>query len=140
MRTAVQVRTIPRLHWHEGAGASQHRGARDDGGKPRAGIDNVEWRSAMKFIVQWEGQPATQQSAIERFMKTGGLPPDGIKLLGRWHAIGELRGVAIVEANDPAAMMDWTLQWSDLFSFDVTPVMSDEELGAALAAHRGASK
>jgi hypothetical protein len=94
----------------------------------------------MKFIVQWEGQPNTQQSAVERFMKTGGLPPDGVKLLGRWHAIGELRGVAIIEASDPAAMAGWTLQWGDLFSFDVAPAMSDEELGTALAAHGGAAR
>jgi Protein of unknown function (DUF3303) len=94
----------------------------------------------MKFIVQWEGQPAAQQAAIERFMKTGGLPPDGIKMLGRWHAIGELRGIAIIEASDPAAMAGWTLQWGDIFSFDVAPAMSDEELGATLAAHQGAAK
>jgi len=37
---------------------------------------------AMKFIVQWKGLPTAQQSAIERFMKTGGaLPPDGITML-----------------------------------------------------------
>jgi hypothetical protein len=94
----------------------------------------------MKFIVQWNGQPAAQQPAIERFVKTGGLPPDNVKLLGRWHAIGELRGVAIVEATDTGALAAWVLQWGDVFSFDVAPALSDEELGAALAAFQGASK
>jgi hypothetical protein len=37
-------------------------------------------------------------------------------------------------------MAGWTLQWGDIFSFDVAPAMSDEELGATLAAHQGAAK
>jgi hypothetical protein len=32
------------------------------------------------------------------------------------------------------------LQWGDVFSFEVAPALSDEELGAALAAFQGASK
>ncbi len=54
----------------------------------------------MKFIVQWNGVPAAQQPAIERFMKTGGRPPDNVTILGRWHAIGAFSGVAIVDTTD----------------------------------------
>ncbi len=92
----------------------------------------------MKFIVQWEGPPSAQQPAIERFMKTGGLPPSGIKLLGRWHTIGELGGVAIAESDDTRAMAAWMIEWGDVFSFKVTPALTDEELGAALAAAQAA--
>jgi hypothetical protein len=89
----------------------------------------------MKFIVQWNGLPAAQQSAIERFMKTGGaLPPDGVTMLGRWHVIGELSGCAIVESNNTAAMSAWVLEWGDVFTFRILPVITDQELGAALAA------
>ncbi|CAN0627481.1 conserved protein of unknown function [Burkholderia multivorans] len=94
----------------------------------------------MKFIVQWKGEPTIQQPAIERFMKTGGRPPDNVTLLGRWHAIGELSGVAIVEATDARGLADWVLQWSDLFSFTTAPALTDEELGAALAANQAASR
>ncbi|MEX3932525.1 DUF3303 domain-containing protein [Paraburkholderia phymatum] len=91
----------------------------------------------MKFIVQWNGQPTAQQSAIERFMKTGGaLPPDGIKMLGRWHSIGELSGCAIIEAENTAPMAAWMLQWGDIFEFTITPAVTDEELGAALGAYQ----
>jgi len=88
----------------------------------------------MKFLVQWNGPPAAQQPAIERFMKTRGLPPDGIKLLGRWHTIGELSGCAIAESDDTAAMAAWMIEWGDVFSFKVTPAITDDELGAALTA------
>ena len=109
-------------------------------GPPRAGVANLRMGTAMKFIVQWKGLPPTQELAIERFMKTGGRPPDNVELLGRWHAIGELSGVAIVEATDASGLAEWILQWGDLFSFTSAPAMSDEELGAALAAHQAASK
>ncbi|ALE54006.1 uncharacterized protein DUF3303 [Paraburkholderia sp. GV068] len=89
----------------------------------------------MKFIVQWKGLPTAQQSAIERFMKTGGaLPPDGITMLGRWHAIGELSGCAIVEADSTAPLAAWVLQFGDIFTFTISPAVTDEELGKALAA------
>lgn len=94
----------------------------------------------MKFIVQWHGQPAVQRSAIERFMKTGGVAPDNVTVLGRWHAAGELRGVAIVEATDASALAEWALQWGDLFTFTSAPALSDEDLGTTLAAHQEASK
>jgi hypothetical protein len=94
----------------------------------------------MKFIVQWKGLPPTQNPAIERFMETGGRPPDNVQMLGRWHAIGDLSGVAIVEATDASGLAKWVLQWGDLFSFTTAPALTDEELGAALAAHRANSK
>ncbi|RDU96162.1 DUF3303 domain-containing protein [Trinickia dinghuensis] len=93
----------------------------------------------MKFIVQWKGMPAVQQAAIARFMKTGARPPENVVMLGRWHTPGEVGGVAIVEATDASAIAKWTLQWSDLLSFTLTPALTDEELGAALAAHQAAA-
>jgi hypothetical protein len=90
----------------------------------------------MKFILQWSGEPAMQKAAIERFMKTGARPPENVRMLGRWHAVGELSGVAIVEAQDANALAEWVLQWGDIFSFHSAPALTDEELGAALGAYR----
>ena len=94
----------------------------------------------MKFIVQWRGQPDAQQRSIERFLKPGGLPPDNVTMLARWHAIGGFHGVAIVETTDTSGLAAWVLQWADLFSFTVAPALSDEELGAVLEGHHAASK
>jgi hypothetical protein len=89
----------------------------------------------MKFIVQWDGLPSAENAVIERFMKTGGRPPEGITLLGRWHAIGGLHGVAIVEANDTQGIAAMALQWGDLLTTKVYPALTDEDLGAALGKH-----
>jgi hypothetical protein len=101
-------------------------------GAPRAGIANPDWRRAMKFIVQWNGQPTAENAVIERFMKTGGRPPEGITLLGRWHAIGGLQGVAIVEANDTQSIAAMSLEWGDLLTINIFPALTDEDLGTAL--------
>lgn len=95
----------------------------------------------MKFIVQWNGHPTVQQSAVERFMKTGGaLPPDGIKMIGRWHSIGELSGCAIIESESTAPMAAWVLQWGDVFTFRISPALSDEAWGGVGRASGGAVK
>jgi hypothetical protein len=110
----------------------------DDGSAPRAGIANSDWRRAMKFIVQWNGLPTAEHSVIERFMKTGGNTPDGVKLLGRWHAIGGLHGFAVVEAEDTRGISALALEWGDLLTMSIFPAMTDEDLGAALGKHLAA--
>jgi hypothetical protein len=92
----------------------------------------------MKFIVQWNGLPTAEKSVIERFVGTGGKAPDGVTLLGRWHAIGGLHGVAIVEADDTRGMAAMALEWGDLLSMSVCPALTDEELAAALGQHQAA--
>jgi hypothetical protein len=93
----------------------------------------------MKFIVQWNGLPTAESSVIERFMKTGGQMPDGVRLLGRWHAVGGLHGVAIVESDDTAAMAAMALGWGDLLTMNISPALTDEELGGALSKRAAAA-
>jgi hypothetical protein len=85
------------------------------------------------YIVSWKGRPETRNAAAERFRKTGGAPPSGVKVIGRWHAVGPLAGVAIAEASDPLAVAKWALEWNDLFEMDVHAALTDEHLGQALA-------
>jgi Protein of unknown function (DUF3303) len=40
---------------------------------------------AMKFMVTFTGKPPHFKEAISRFLKTGAVPPEGVKMLGRWH-------------------------------------------------------
>jgi hypothetical protein len=92
----------------------------------------------MKFIVLWNGLPTAESSVIERFMKTGGRVPEGVKLLGRWHSIGGLHGVAIVESDDTGAMAALALEWGDLLTMNISPALTDEELGGALGKYAAA--
>jgi hypothetical protein len=86
------------------------------------------------YIVSWRGRPESRNAAADRFKKTGGAPPAGVKVIGRWHTVGPLSGVAIAEASDPIALEKWVLEWNDLFEMDVHAALTDEQLGQALAA------
>jgi Protein of unknown function (DUF3303) len=90
----------------------------------------------MLFLVSWSGRPEFREAAVDRFLKTGGQPPEGARMISRWHAVGPLSGFAIVESNDVAPLQSWVLDWSDLLAMDVRPAISDEQLSSSLAALR----
>ena len=48
-------------------------------------------------------------------------------MVGRWHSLGGRFGFSVVEASDPQAVAKWLEAWTDVMSFDVTPVLTDEE-------------
>jgi hypothetical protein len=89
----------------------------------------------MKFISTWTFPTGLIGEARKKFLETGGKPPEGIKLLGRWHGM-DGRGFAISEATDAKLMFEWYDQWSDVLELKITPCVEDAELGAVLASRR----
>jgi hypothetical protein len=89
----------------------------------------------MKFIVNWRIPHSTRVAAAKRFLETGGPPPAGVQMIGRWHGASG-RGVAIVETTDAKALYTWVEQWSDLLELEVTPCLDDAEGGEVLASVR----
>ncbi len=55
---------------------------------------------------------------------------DRVKLIGRWHDVVGRRSVAIVEADDIAAVARFAGQWNSLGDCVIAPVLDDEESGA----------
>jgi hypothetical protein len=86
----------------------------------------------MKYITSWTLPHGTFNAAVARFLETGGAPPPGVKLLGRWHGMSG-QGFAISESDDAKAMYLWQAQWADLLSLTVTPCLEDADAGAVLA-------
>ena len=87
----------------------------------------------MKFIVTYNIPKASVVASEQRFLKTGGPPPEGVKMIGRWHGMSG-GGVVIAETSDAKALYSWVSQWSDLLEFEVTPCVEDAEAGEVLAA------
>jgi hypothetical protein len=81
----------------------------------------------MQFMVSFKIRPEHRTETIKRFMETGGPPPEGVKMLGRWHGASGRRGYTVAEANSVEAVATWCHQWADLLSFHIEPVMNDEE-------------
>ena len=82
----------------------------------------------MKFIVTFDLKPDTRDAAIARFKATGGQPPAGAKLLGRWTAADMSGGFDLVESDDAKALTEFALMWSDLLNLKIVPVVEDGEL------------
>ncbi len=87
----------------------------------------------MKYISSWRIPPSSIDAAIEKFLATGGVPPEGVKMLGRWHGMNG-QGFAISESNDAKALYQWYAQWSNVMEITVTPCVEDAEAGPIMAA------
>lgn len=88
----------------------------------------------MKFMLTftWSPDTATRAEAIARFQKTGGLPPAGAKLLGRWTRTDFSGGFDVLESDDPLALAEFALMWSDLMKVEIFPVLDDAGLSEVL--------
>jgi hypothetical protein len=88
----------------------------------------------MKFIVtfSWKPDAKTRDEGIARFRKTGGQPPAGVKLLGRWTRVDFSGGFDLLESDDPEALAEFALMWSDLMELTIVPVLEDQELSDVL--------
>lgn len=88
----------------------------------------------MKFMLTFEWKPdtRTRDEGIARFRKTGGQPPKGARLLGRWTRADFSGGYDLLESDDPQALAEFALMWSDLMDLRIIPVLEDEQLSDVL--------
>ena len=90
----------------------------------------------MKFMLSFTMTPdkAKRDEAIQRFLKTGGQPPKGAKLLGRWTAADFSHGFDLLESDDVKPLTQFALEWGDLMELSITPVVEDKDLLEVLKA------
>ena len=86
----------------------------------------------MKYMLTWFVPPHHYEAGISRFLKTGGPPPAGVKLHGRWHSLAGQSGFILAESSDPKAIYAWSAQWADVIKLTVTPVLEDADASGVL--------
>ena len=86
----------------------------------------------MKFIVSWKLPKNAVIDTEARFLKTGGAPPAGVNMIGRWHGMSG-GGVLIAETDNAKALYTWLATWNDLLEFNTTPCLEDADAGAVLS-------
>jgi uncharacterized protein DUF3303 len=88
----------------------------------------------MKFVLTfaWDPDRATRDEGIARFLKTGGQPPPGARLLGRWTRADFSGGFVLLESEDPKALTEFAVEWSDLMALEIVPVLEDQDLAEVL--------
>ena len=82
----------------------------------------------MLFHITYEFPPDHRDAAQERFKQTGGLPPEDVKMIGRWHCAEGHSGFIVADADNPVSICKWIQEWTDLLSFQITPVLTDEQI------------
>jgi hypothetical protein len=82
----------------------------------------------LKFVLTFTLKQETRNAAISRFLETGGFPPKGATLLGRWTRQDLAGGFVLVESADPKALAGYARDWSDVCDIAIAPVIEDELL------------
>jgi len=85
----------------------------------------------MLFMITYEISPENRDAVNKRFLETGGPPPTGAKMLGRWTSPGG-QGFCLAESDDMIAIGKWIHDWSDLMPFEVFPVLTDEGIAEVI--------
>ena len=86
----------------------------------------------MLFKMAWTHSPEARDRTIKQFMETGGMPPENIELVSRYHNLDGTGGFAILESSDAAALADYALDWNGLIEIVITPIMDDETIAGVL--------
>ena len=86
----------------------------------------------MKFILTFTLPPVMQDQALARLLDTGGQPPPGVTLLGRWTQLDLCGGVVLLESEDPKALTAFAHAWSDVLELTLAPVLEDQDLADVL--------
>lgn len=90
----------------------------------------------MKFVMTYRILNESWDKAVSRFLETGGPAPEGLTMLGRWHAAAGPTGFILLETDDVASIYRFASDWHDVCELSVTPVIDDEGAAAVLSSRR----
>lgn len=82
----------------------------------------------MQFHVVYSIAVEQRDTAEARFKETDAMPPDDVTLVGRWHDAAGRRGFMVIESSDAASVATYLRNWNDLVTFEIVPVINDEQL------------
>ena len=55
------------------------------------------WRCiGVLFLARWQIDSDVRARVLDRFTRTGGTPPPGVRIVGRWHRADGTGGIMIV--------------------------------------------
>lgn len=95
----------------------------------------------MKYMIQWRVHEDKRHEALSAFSEMTSADDEpglsDLNLIGRWHDVIGLTGVAIVETDDPKALSMWLLNWNKFIDIEATPVFDDEETKALWREYEG---
>jgi hypothetical protein len=82
----------------------------------------------MLFLARWQIDSDVRARVLDLFTRTGGTPPPGVRIVGRWHRADGTGGIMIVESDSMAPITEFAHEWNDLLFVEITPVIEDHDL------------
>ena len=86
----------------------------------------------MKYMLNWKIPPENHQSVARKFLESGAPMPEGVTLIGRWHAPGSVSGWALIETDNPAAIHEHVTRWASMLVSTCTPVVEDAQAAESI--------
>ena len=86
----------------------------------------------MLFEITYRTSPDAQAGEA-RFKRTGGLPPAGVKILGRWQSLDASSGRTLCETDDPAALSQWCREWAEVITLTARPLADEQAVSEVQA-------
>ena len=86
----------------------------------------------MLFMGVMTWTPEQRNAMVERVKEKGSMIPDGIKLSNEWVDATGGKAFSLFEANNSNDILAWVYAWSDIITFEVTPVMEAEKVMEAI--------
>ncbi|MCL7937781.1 MAG: DUF3303 domain-containing protein [marine benthic group bacterium] len=86
----------------------------------------------MLYVTHWKIKEEHLEEAVARFSNAPPEIPAGVKMIGRWHAMGTGEGFSLMESDDPVAISSYVYAWADLVEQRVFPVIDDEGISKAM--------
>lgn len=87
----------------------------------------------MLFMIIERFRNGDAVPVYRRFRDRGRLAPDGLTYVSSWVTADRRVCYQVMEAADRTLVDQWIAQWDDLVDFEVIPVTTSADAGAAIA-------
>lgn len=87
----------------------------------------------MLFMVVEQFNDGKTKEIYRRLEERGRMMPEGLKYLDSWVSANFEQCFQLMECDDPRLFQEWILQWHDLGTFEVVPVVSSKETTKVVA-------
>lgn len=87
----------------------------------------------MLFMVIENLRNQDGKAVYQRFRDKGRMTPEGLTFVGSWTEANLGRVFQLMKCDDIALLQRWVVQWSDLITFEIVPVIPGNETAEALS-------
>ncbi|WP_414567321.1 DUF3303 domain-containing protein [Nostoc sp. CCY 9925] len=81
----------------------------------------------MLFMVIERFKDGKTKEIYRRFQEKGRMMPEGLKYIHSWVEVNCDRCFQLMECDDLSLFQEWILQWQDLATFEIIPVVPSKQ-------------